>query len=57
VAGSVTCGFCAAWDVDLLWLLSSRRKALTLLAMRECSFLMPNVRVNRPAEAGTVRPG
>jgi hypothetical protein len=41
----------------LLWLLSSRRKAPTLLAQRDCSFLMPNVREKMPSEAGSVSLG
>ena len=36
---------------------SSRRQAHILLEYWTAVVLMPNVRVNRPAEAGTVRPG
>jgi len=34
-------------DVDQSWLFSSRRKALTLLAQRDCSFLGTSDQVNR----------
>jgi hypothetical protein len=37
-----------------LWLFGSRRQALTLLEHRTASFVLPNVRANRPAEAGSV---
>ena len=41
----------------MLWLLNSRRQALTLLECRKVSPALPNVRAKREATAVRQRPG